>query len=72
MKFFIVDWNSFPLESAALGVRLFFKTIECELAREFTGLDLKGMLRSTGFGELAEWPIGGRYERTLAATNSSN
>lgn len=66
-RFFILDWNNFSLEDASLPVKLFFKRIECELAQEFIRLDLEGMLRAAGFAEFAEWPLGGRYIRLLAA-----
>jgi demethylmenaquinone methyltransferase/2-methoxy-6-polyprenyl-1,4-benzoquinol methylase len=70
-RFFILDWNNFPLEHASPPIKLFFKRIECELAQEFIRLDLKEMLRATGFAEFAEWPLGGRYIRLLAASKSN-
>ena len=67
-SFFILDWNNFSLENASPPIKFFFKRIECELAQEFIRLDLKGMLRAAGFAEFAEWPLGGRYIRLLAAS----
>jgi len=66
-RFFILDYNNFTLEQASLPIKLFFKTIECELAQEFIRLDLKEMLRASDFVKFEEWPLGGRYIRLLAA-----
>ena len=70
-EFFILDWGRFALGEAPFLLRLFFRTIECELAQEFIQLDLEGMLAEEGFRDFRGWPLWGRYLRLLGARKGS-
>lgn len=62
----ILDYNEFDLKSAPWLVRKAFD-LECPLATDFVGRDLKKILTEAGFGEFRFYPHYLGYVRLLAA-----
>ncbi|OQX74121.1 MAG: methyltransferase type 11 [Campylobacteraceae bacterium 4484_4] len=48
--FAILDYNEFEVDSAPWYIRFAIRKVECPLAENFIGQDLKGMLERAGFG----------------------
>lgn len=65
-EFLILDYNEFDLTKSSWLVRQAFK-IECPLATDFIGRDLKGMLRKVGFESFRVYSYYAKYVRLLAA-----
>lgn len=65
-EFVILDYNEIDLEKSSFLVRFLFK-VECPLATEFIGKDLKDMLRGGGFESFRQKNFGWNKVRLLAA-----
>lgn len=66
----ILDYNEFELSELCFPARWLFTRFECELAGEFIGLDLSGMLCSAGFESLVSHEFLRGYLRLLGARKS--
>ena len=62
-----VDYGEFALREAPWTVRALFRFLECPLAREFIGIDQKGLFTDAGFRILGERCLWGPYIRALRA-----
>ncbi|HIE56733.1 MAG TPA: class I SAM-dependent methyltransferase [Anaerolineales bacterium] len=69
-EFIILDYNEFDLKQAIWPVKIAFK-IECPLATDFVGRDLKSTLRQQGFDAFRSHPHYLGYVRLLAARKAA-
>jgi len=69
-KLNILDYSEFDLERQNFLIKIFFKKVECELAKDFIKLDLSKFVESFGFKVLNEHIIGSGIIRLLVAEKS--